>query len=47
MEKARILIAEDEQTQRDLLSGFLQKEGFSVAAVPNGKEVLRRLERFL
>jgi DNA-binding NtrC family response regulator len=45
MEKARILIAEDEQTQRDLLSGFLQKEGFSVAAVPNGKEALRCLEQ--
>jgi DNA-binding NtrC family response regulator len=45
MEKARILIAEDEQTQRDLLSGFLQKEGFWVSAVPNGKEVLRSLDQ--
>lgn len=45
MEKARILIAEDEQTQRDLLSGFLQKEGFSVIAVSNGKEVLRSLDQ--
>ncbi len=45
MEKARILIAEDEQTQRELLAGFLQKEGFSVAAVSNGKEVLRSLEQ--
>jgi DNA-binding NtrC family response regulator len=44
MEQAKILIAEDEQTQRDLLSGFLKKEGFSVVAVPNGKEVLRNLE---
>ncbi len=45
MEKARILIAEDEQTQRELLAGFLQKEGFSVAAVSNGKEALRSLEQ--
>ncbi len=44
MEKARILIAEDEKTQRDLLEGFLKKEGFSVEAVANGKEALERLE---
>jgi DNA-binding NtrC family response regulator len=44
MEKAKILIAEDEKTQRDLLEGFLKKEGFSVEAVANGREVLRELE---
>ena len=44
MEKAKILIAEDEKTQRDLLEGFLKKEGFSVDAVSNGREVLHRLE---
>ena len=44
MEKAKILIAEDEKTQRDLLEGFLQKEGFSVEAVANGREVLQKLE---
>ena len=44
MEKARILIAEDEKTQRDLLEGFLEKEGFSVEAVANGREVLQKLE---
>jgi DNA-binding NtrC family response regulator len=44
MEKAKILIAEDEQNQRDLLAGFLKKEGFSVEAVANGKEALRKLE---
>ncbi len=43
MEKARILIAEDEKTQRDLLEGFLQREGFSVEAVANGNEALERL----
>src|SRR5512136_2723044 len=43
MEKAKILIAEDEKTQRDLLEGFLKKEGFSVEAVANGKEALQRL----
>jgi DNA-binding NtrC family response regulator len=44
MEKARILIAEDEKTQRDLLEGFLKKEGFSVEAVANGREALQALE---
>jgi two-component system NtrC family response regulator len=44
MEKARILIAEDEKTQRDLLEGFLKKEGFSVEAVANGREALQKLE---
>jgi len=47
MEKARILLAEDEQTQRDLLEGFLKKEGFSVDAVGNGKEALLKLEESL
>jgi two-component system NtrC family response regulator len=44
MEKAKILIAEDEKTQRDFLEGFLKKEGFSVDAVANGREALQRLE---
>jgi DNA-binding NtrC family response regulator len=44
MEKAKILIAEDEKAQRDLLEGFLKKEGFSVHAVVNGREALQKLE---
>jgi two-component system NtrC family response regulator len=44
MEKAKILVAEDEKTQRDLLEGFLKKEGFSVEAVANGREALQKLE---
>jgi two-component system NtrC family response regulator len=44
MEKARILIAEDEQTQRDLLEGFLKKEGYLVDAAANGREALRKLQ---
>ncbi|OGP63275.1 MAG: two-component system response regulator [Deltaproteobacteria bacterium RBG_13_47_9] len=44
MEKAGILIAEDEQAQRDLLEGFLEKEGYAVMAVANGREVLQQLE---
>ncbi len=44
MERAKILIAEDERTQRDLLEGFLRKEGFSVEAAANGKEALQKLQ---
>ncbi|NWG01476.1 MAG: sigma-54-dependent Fis family transcriptional regulator [Syntrophaceae bacterium] len=44
MEKAKILIAEDEKNQRELLEGFLKKEGFAVEAVANGKEAIQRLE---
>ena len=44
MEKAKILIAEDEKNQRDLLEGFLKKEGFAVEAVADGREVLQKLQ---
>ncbi len=44
MDKPKILIAEDEKTQRDLLEGFLKKEGFSVDPTANGKEALQKLE---
>jgi DNA-binding NtrC family response regulator len=44
MEKPKILIAEDEKTQRDLLEGFLKKEGFSVEAVADGREFLKKLQ---
>ena len=45
MEKARILIAEDEKTQRDLLEGFLKKEGFLVEAVANGRQAIEKIKR--
>jgi DNA-binding NtrC family response regulator len=47
MEKARILVAEDEKTQRDLLEGFLKREGFSVDAAANGREALQKLQENL
>jgi two-component system NtrC family response regulator len=43
MQRAKILIAEDERTQRDLLDGFLKKEGFEVDAASNGREALSKL----
>lgn len=44
MEKAKVLIAEDEEAQRDLLRGFLKKEGYAVEAVSNGREALEKLK---
>ncbi|MGQ9508550.1 MAG: sigma-54-dependent transcriptional regulator [Thermodesulfobacteriota bacterium] len=44
MRRGRILIAEDEKTQRELLEGFLRKEGFEVNGVANGREALQKLE---
>ncbi len=43
MKKGRVLIAEDEKTQRELLEGFLRKEGFEVDGVESGREALQRL----
>jgi len=45
MEKAKILIAEDEKAQRELLEGFLKKEGFSVEAVSNGRQAIEKIGR--
>lgn len=44
MEKPRILIAEDEKSQRELLEGFLKKEGFSVETASNGRQALEKIE---
>ena len=35
-----ILIVDDEQLQRDMLQGFLQKQGFDVVAAADGREAL-------
>ncbi len=44
MEKATILIAEDEPSQRELLEGFLKKEGFAVETASNGREAIEKIE---
>ncbi len=43
MDKPHILIAEDEKTQRELLEGFLKKEGFSVETASDGKQALEKI----
>ena len=38
----RILIVDDEPMQRDLLRGFLKKQGYEADAAAGGKEALER-----
>jgi two-component system NtrC family response regulator len=44
MTKLDILIAEDEPAQRQMLGGFLAKEGHHVIVAPNGEEALERVK---
>jgi CheY-like chemotaxis protein len=40
----RILIADDDEGSLDVLSGWLQKEGYQVVRVTNGEEALHRAQ---
>jgi two-component system NtrC family response regulator len=42
MERISILVVEDEEPQRDLLEGLLNKEGYRAAGAGNGKTALQR-----
>ncbi len=42
MTKIKILIVDDEKNQRDLLSGFLSKNGFEVTSAENGEDALAK-----
>jgi two-component system NtrC family response regulator len=44
MTKLDILIAEDESSQRGMLSGFLAKEGHRVVVASNGEEALAQVK---
>ncbi len=37
----RILVVDDEETQREMLGGFLKKEGYSVSLADSGEEALK------
>ena len=41
MERMGILIVEDEETQRDLLEGLLNKEGYAATGAGNGERALQ------
>jgi two-component system NtrC family response regulator len=45
MQKLDILIVEDERSQREMLRGFLTKEGHRVAEAGNGEEALTLIRR--
>ncbi len=42
----RILIVDDEKMQRDILQGFLDKQGFQTLTAEGGKEALDLFEKF-
>ncbi len=42
MTRIKILIVDDEKSQRDLLSGFLHKNGFDVTIAENGEDALKK-----
>jgi len=44
MLKLRLLIVEDEREQREMLSGFLQKEGYQVFSADSGPQALKLFE---
>jgi DNA-binding NtrC family response regulator len=44
MERASVLIVEDEDTQRSLLSGLLKKEGYAVKEAGNGKTAIEKFK---
>ena len=43
MDRATILIVEDEETQRTLLAGLLRKEGYTVEEAGNGSTAMELL----
>jgi two-component system, NtrC family, response regulator HydG len=43
----RVLVVEDEEIVRQLVTGLLREEGYAVDAVPTGEEALRALDREL
>ncbi|NHF59849.1 response regulator [Flavobacteriaceae bacterium TP-CH-4] len=47
MERKKLLLAEDDELLASLLSFRLQKGGYEVMHVPNGKEVKEQLEMYL
>ena len=42
--KARLLVADDEPHQREMLAGILERAGFEVETVPGGAEALEKLD---
>jgi DNA-binding NtrC family response regulator len=45
--RGRVLVVEDEEIVRQLLTGLLREEGYSVDAVPTGEDALKALDREL
>ncbi len=44
MSSVKILIVDDELIMRESLSGWLQRDGYSVDTAPSGEEALEKLK---
>ena len=44
MLKYRLLVVDDEKSQREILAGFLQKEGYAVTLSESGQQALKFFE---
>ena len=42
----RILVVDDETSQRELVSGYLKKQGYQVVAAPGGQDALEIFHSF-
>ncbi len=45
-DRARILIVDDEDYNRKLISGILTRQNYSIAEASNGEEALKQVEKF-
>lgn len=45
MQKTKILVVDDEKEIRDLLTKYLEREGYSVIAVPEGKSAIEYIKK--
>lgn len=43
-EQAQVLVVDDDEALRDLLSDYLRREGFAVTGVEDGEQMFRRLD---
>jgi DNA-binding NtrC family response regulator len=43
-DKTRILVVDDEEIVRESLGGWLEKDGYTVAAIPDGRTAIERLK---
>ena len=46
MQKTKLLLVDDENSQRQMLAGYLEKNGFTIRQASSGEEALKEYETF-